>query len=47
MGLNFYYCDGLQPKMSAGIINAHECTWPGWVDNDKSFGYLSLVKTGW
>ena len=25
MGLNFYYCDGLQLKMSAGIINEHEC----------------------
>ena len=27
MGLNFYYYDGLQPKMSAGIINEHECTY--------------------
>ena len=26
MGLNFYYYDGLQPKMRAGIINEHECT---------------------
>ena len=26
MGLNFYYYDGLQPKISAGIINEHECT---------------------
>ena len=26
MGLTFYYCDGLQPKMSAGIINEHECS---------------------
>ena len=26
MGLNFYYYDGLQPKMRAGIINKHECT---------------------
>ena len=25
MGLNFYYYDGLQPKMSPGIINEHEC----------------------
>ena len=25
MGLNFYYYDGLQPKMRAGIINEHEC----------------------
>ena len=25
MGLNFYYYDGLQPKISAGIINEHEC----------------------
>ena len=25
MGLNFHYYDGLQPKMSAGIINEHEC----------------------
>ena len=25
MGLNFYYYDGLQPEMSAGIINEHEC----------------------
>ena len=22
---NFYYYDGLQPKMSAGIINEHDC----------------------
>ena len=26
MGLNFYYYDSLQPKMSTGIINEHECT---------------------
>ena len=26
MGLNFYYYDGLQPKIRAGIINEHECT---------------------
>ena len=25
MGLNFYYHDGLQPRMGAGIINDHEC----------------------
>ena len=25
MGLNFYYNDGLQPKIRAGIINEHEC----------------------
>ena len=25
MGLNFYYHDGLQPKIRAGIINEHEC----------------------
>ena len=25
MGLNFYYYDGLQPKMREGIINEHEC----------------------
>ena len=25
MGLNFYDYDSLQPKMSAGIINEHEC----------------------
>ena len=25
MGLNFYYFDGLQSKMRAGIINEHEC----------------------
>ena len=25
MGLNFYYYDGLQPKMSAGMIKLHEC----------------------
>ena len=25
MGLNFYYYDGLQPKIRAGIINEHEC----------------------
>ena len=27
MGLNFYYNAGLQPKMRAGIINEHECTY--------------------
>ena len=27
MGLYFYYYDGLQPKMSPGIINEHECIW--------------------
>ena len=26
MGLNFYYYDGLQPKMRAGMIKLHECT---------------------
>ena len=26
MGLNFYYNDGIQPKMRAGIINEHECS---------------------
>ena len=26
MGLNFYYFECLQPKMRAGIINEHECT---------------------
>ena len=26
MGLNFYYYDGLQPEMRAGIINEHECS---------------------
>ena len=26
MGLNFYYYDGLQPKMRAAIINEHECS---------------------
>ena len=25
MGLNFQYCDGLQPKIRVGIINEHEC----------------------
>ena len=25
MGLNFYYYDGLQPKMRTGIIELHEC----------------------
>ena len=25
MGLNFYYYDGLQPEIRAGIINEHEC----------------------
>ena len=24
-GFNFYYNDGLQPKIMAGIINEHEC----------------------
>ena len=30
MGLNFYYYDGLQPKMRAAIINEHECTIQSW-----------------
>ena len=30
MGLNFYYYDGLQPKLRAGIINEHECNWLGF-----------------
>ena len=25
MGLNLYYHDGLQPKMSAEMIKEHEC----------------------
>ena len=29
MGLIFYYYDGLQPKMRAGIINEHECIYRG------------------
>ena len=31
MGLNFYYYDGLQPKMRAGIINEHECSGLKWM----------------
>ena len=34
MELNLYYYDGLQPEMSAGIINEHECIW--------SFDVLSI-----
>ena len=30
MGLNFYYYDGLQPKISPGIINEHECILTGY-----------------
>ena len=26
LGLNSYHYDGLQPKMSAGMIEKHECT---------------------
>ena len=33
MGLNFYYYDGLQPKMRAAIINEHECSW--WLVDAK------------
>ena len=29
MGLDFYYYDGLQPEMRAGIVNEHECTSTG------------------
>ena len=32
MRLNFYDYDGLQPKMSAGIINEHECTYIGYLE---------------
>ena len=28
MGINFEYYDGLQPKMSAGMIKLHECRGP-------------------
>ena len=47
MGLNFYYYDGLQPEMRAGIINEHECTFistggPGsWKDFTKSVPIVS------
>ena len=34
MGLNFYYYDGLQPKMRAAIINEHECNEKLPVRND-------------
>ena len=41
MGLNFYYYDGLQPKMRAGIINEHECIWGNTVV-DKLWLWLEL-----
>ena len=41
MGLNFYYYDGLQPKMRAGIINEHECIWGNTV-LDKLWLWLEL-----
>ena len=40
MGLNFYSYDGLQPKMSAGIINEHECT----MEEQKVQGNLALLQ---
>ena len=36
MGLNFYYYDGLQPKLSAGIINEHECI--------ENFSYQEILR---
>ena len=44
MGLNFYYHDGLQQKMSAGIINEHECT-PLSNNNNKDAFLHKLVGT--
>ena len=41
MGLNFYYYDGLQPKMSTGIINEHECIFFGSLDKTVFWCYLT------
>ena len=41
MGLNIYYYDGLQPKMSAGIINEHECIIRSSSYSQKDNDYLS------
>ena len=44
MGLNFYYNDGLQSKMRAGIINEHECShnWMIWSDQNSTKLYCAL-----
>ena len=42
MGLNFYYYDGLQPKMSVGIINEHECMYLLFIYPKKSKIILEL-----
>ena len=40
MGLDFYYYVGLQPKMSAGIINEHKCMF-------KSYAAIIVQKLFW
>ena len=56
MGLNFYYYDGLQPKMSAGMIKLHECTykdhlWGAFISNQSlevlSENSLDLLNDFW
>ena len=45
MGLNFYYYDGLQPEMGAGIINEHECTLSNfWVEDVNNTWFLWADK---
>ena len=48
MGLNFYYYDGLQPKMSAGMINEHECMYLPRLFNvvkERTYTYKPLLIT--
>jgi hypothetical protein len=45
MGLNFYYYDGLQPKMSAGMINEHECSSISFTSSVK-FEYVDSFLVG-
>ena len=41
-GTQFFYYDGLQPKMRAGMINEHECTY--WsLKKDTKYEHIRKV----
>ena len=45
MGLNFQYYDGLQPKIRAGIINEHECSYLPTVYNSiENFVFSTYIN---
>ena len=45
-GLNFYYYDGLQQEMRAGIINEHECIWSFDVLPIHFFSIFEICSAG-